>query len=179
MHKSSGLFPRKCGIAIIKFDSSWATEFLTELLTINKFTSTAPFIIHYYYLFILLLLLLLLYWSHISLIIITGEAGGAMSREDFIDNIAVDVLSKLPTLYEIWRVRKQFEMNITPTLVVLLQELERLLLNCIITFQITEQSSENCPQLVLTPLCEVGAACPLFPFRPLIRHNFSIIFRTL
>jgi dynein heavy chain, axonemal len=48
-----------------------------------------------------------------------------MSREDFIDTIAVDVLGKLPVLYEIWRVRKQFEMNITPTLVVLLQELER------------------------------------------------------
>lgn len=48
-----------------------------------------------------------------------------MSREDFIDLTAVDVLSKLPELYEIWRVRKQFEMNITPTLVVLLQELER------------------------------------------------------
>ncbi|XP_028025407.1 dynein heavy chain 10, axonemal [Bombyx mandarina] len=65
-------------------------------------------------------------WGHlIELQPQTSEAGGAMSREDFIDNIAVDVLSKLPTLYEIWRVRKQFEMNITPTLVVLLQELER------------------------------------------------------
>ena len=48
-----------------------------------------------------------------------------MSREDFIDTAAVDVMAKLPTPFEIWRVRKQFEMNITPTLVVLLQELER------------------------------------------------------
>ncbi|XP_068620608.1 LOW QUALITY PROTEIN: dynein axonemal heavy chain 10 [Battus philenor] len=55
----------------------------------------------------------------------TSEGGGAMSREDFIDLIAVDVLGKLPALYEIWRVRKQFEMNITPSVVVLLQELER------------------------------------------------------
>ncbi|XP_059059014.1 dynein axonemal heavy chain 10 [Achroia grisella] len=65
-------------------------------------------------------------WGHlIELQPQTSESGGAMSREDFIDMIAVDVMSKLPAVYEIWRVRKQFEMNITPTLVVLLQELER------------------------------------------------------
>nr|XP_049701305.1 dynein axonemal heavy chain 10 [Helicoverpa armigera] len=65
-------------------------------------------------------------WGHlIELQPQTSEGGGAMSREDFIDGTAVDVLSKLPAPYEIWRVRKQFEMNITPTLVVLLQELER------------------------------------------------------
>lgn len=50
-----------------------------------------------------------------------------MSRDDFIDTIAVDILSKLPPPYEVWRVRKQFEMNITPSIVVLLQELERYL----------------------------------------------------
>ncbi|KAL4712608.1 hypothetical protein ACJJTC_007203 [Scirpophaga incertulas] len=65
-------------------------------------------------------------WGHlIELQPQTSDTGGAMSREDFIDSIAVDVLAKLPVLYEIWRVRKQFEMNITPTVVVLLQELER------------------------------------------------------
>ncbi|CAH0724307.1 unnamed protein product, partial [Brenthis ino] len=55
----------------------------------------------------------------------SGEGGGTMSREEFIDTIAVDILSQLPAQYEVWRVRKQFEMNITPTVVVLLQELER------------------------------------------------------
>ncbi|KPJ14719.1 Dynein heavy chain 10, axonemal [Papilio machaon] len=65
-------------------------------------------------------------WSHlIELQPQTSEGGGAMSREDFIDSIAVDVLAKLPAQYEVWRVRKQFEMNITPAVVVLLQELER------------------------------------------------------
>ncbi|XP_063540762.1 dynein axonemal heavy chain 10 [Cydia strobilella] len=65
-------------------------------------------------------------WGHlIELQPKTSEGGGAMSREDFIDNIAVDVLGKLPPLYEVWRVRKAFEMNLTPTGVVLLQELER------------------------------------------------------
>ncbi|XP_075981627.1 dynein heavy chain at 89D [Anticarsia gemmatalis] len=65
-------------------------------------------------------------WGHlIELQPQTSEGGGAMSREEFIDLTAVDVMSKLPVEFEIWRVRKQFEMNITPTLVVLLQELER------------------------------------------------------
>ncbi|VVD00171.1 unnamed protein product [Leptidea sinapis] len=54
-----------------------------------------------------------------------GEGGGTMSREEFIDSVAVDILGTLPVQYEVWRVRKQFEMNITPTTVVLLQELER------------------------------------------------------
>ncbi|GBP55419.1 Dynein heavy chain 10, axonemal [Eumeta japonica] len=65
-------------------------------------------------------------WEHlVELQPQTSEGGGAMSREDFIDYVAVDILGKLPPEYEIWRVRKQFEMSITPTLVVLLQELER------------------------------------------------------
>ncbi|KAJ0174233.1 hypothetical protein K1T71_010379 [Dendrolimus kikuchii] len=65
-------------------------------------------------------------WGHlIELQPQTSEGGGALSREDFIDTTAVDILGQLPALYEIWRVRKMFEMNITPTLVVLLQELER------------------------------------------------------
>ncbi|KAI8420259.1 hypothetical protein MSG28_008800 [Choristoneura fumiferana] len=43
-------------------------------------------------------------WGHlIELQPQTSEGGGAMSREDFIDLIAVDVLGKLPPLYEIWR----------------------------------------------------------------------------
>nr|XP_034835442.1 dynein heavy chain 10, axonemal [Maniola hyperantus] len=65
-------------------------------------------------------------WGHlIELQPQTSEGGGAMSREEFIDMTAVDIMSKLPPLYEVWRVRKQFEMNITPSIVVLLQELER------------------------------------------------------
>lgn len=34
-------------------------------------------------------------------------------------------MKKLPPAFEIWRIKKSFAMNITPTLVVLLQELER------------------------------------------------------
>ncbi|XP_045502201.1 dynein axonemal heavy chain 10 [Colias croceus] len=65
-------------------------------------------------------------WGHlIELQPQTSDSGGTMSRDDFIDMIAVDILNKLPAEYEIWRVRKQFEMNMTPSAVVLLQELER------------------------------------------------------
>lgn len=48
-----------------------------------------------------------------------------MSRDQFIDNIAGDILKKLPPAFEIWKIKKSFAMNVTPTLVVLLQELER------------------------------------------------------
>ncbi|XP_049877279.1 dynein axonemal heavy chain 10 [Pectinophora gossypiella] len=65
-------------------------------------------------------------WGHlIELQPQTSEAAGGMSRDDFVDNVATDVLDKLPAEFEIWRVRKANEMNITPSLVVLLQELER------------------------------------------------------
>lgn len=39
--------------------------------------------------------------------------------------MAEDILKKLPPAFEIWRIKKSFAMNITPTLIVLLQELER------------------------------------------------------
>lgn len=42
-----------------------------------------------------------------------------------IDYIAEDILKKVPQTFEIWRIKKSFAMNITPTLIVLLQELER------------------------------------------------------
>nr|CAD7410627.1 unnamed protein product [Timema poppensis] len=55
----------------------------------------------------------------------TGTVSGGISRDDFIDGVAKDILDKIPPLFEIDRVRKTYEMNITPTIVVLLQELER------------------------------------------------------
>lgn len=48
-----------------------------------------------------------------------------MSREEFILNVANDVLNKIPEAYEIWKVRRDFQLTMTPTIVVLLQELER------------------------------------------------------
>jgi len=54
-----------------------------------------------------------------------AEAATGVSREDYIDNVANDILEKLPTDFDIDKTRKKFGSNITPTSVVLLQELER------------------------------------------------------
>lgn len=48
-----------------------------------------------------------------------------MTRDELIDGVAEDLLQKLPKTFEIYKIRKTFQMNITPTGVVLLQELER------------------------------------------------------
>jgi dynein heavy chain, axonemal len=54
-----------------------------------------------------------------------GQTSGGTTRDQFIDNVADDILKRLPKPFEIWRIKKSFAMNITPTLIVLLQELER------------------------------------------------------
>lgn len=68
-----------------------------------------------------------LYYTYCYLIscIILGATGEGISREDFIMNVADDVLNKIPKEYEIWKIRKHFQLVMTPTIVVLLQELER------------------------------------------------------
>ncbi|XP_030371764.1 dynein heavy chain 10, axonemal [Scaptodrosophila lebanonensis] len=55
----------------------------------------------------------------------TGEGTGGISRDDFIDNVAAGILKKLPAAFETWRIRKQIQMSLSPTGVVLLQELDR------------------------------------------------------
>lgn len=54
-----------------------------------------------------------------------GTMTGGFSRDKFIDSVCDEILKKLPPPFEIWRIKKSFAMNITPTLIVLLQELER------------------------------------------------------
>jgi len=54
-----------------------------------------------------------------------GEAATGISREDYIENVANDILGKLPTDFDIDKTRKKFGSSISPTSVVLLQELER------------------------------------------------------
>lgn len=51
--------------------------------------------------------------------------GEGISREEFIENVAKDILKKIPEEYEIWKVRRYFQRMMSPTIVVLLQELER------------------------------------------------------
>lgn len=55
----------------------------------------------------------------------TGAIGGGISHDEFIDNVASDILNKVPKLFEVWRIKKALQMNLTPTGVVLLQELDR------------------------------------------------------
>lgn len=55
----------------------------------------------------------------------TADTGTGISREEFISGIASDIQAKLPQMFELDVVRRKFAENITPTSVVLLQELER------------------------------------------------------
>jgi dynein heavy chain len=65
-------------------------------------------------------------WSHlVELQPQTGDSSSGISREDFIDQIATDVLNKLPKEFELDKIRKNLGTEISPTTVVLLQELER------------------------------------------------------
>lgn len=55
----------------------------------------------------------------------TGDSGGGMSREEFIGNIAGDVLKRCPALFETLYIAKNIGGPPSPTQVVLLQELDR------------------------------------------------------
>ena len=55
----------------------------------------------------------------------TGGDAGGISREEFIGKIAADIQSKLPLVYDVGGIRKKMGQEITPTSVVLLQELDR------------------------------------------------------
>lgn len=55
----------------------------------------------------------------------TGDTGGGISREDYIDKVANDVLVKLPEEFDMDKLRKRYGIDISPTTVVLLQELDR------------------------------------------------------
>ncbi|KAJ7387133.1 Dynein heavy chain 10, axonemal [Desmophyllum pertusum] len=64
-------------------------------------------------------------WNHlVELQPQTGGEAGGVSREEFIAKIATDIQGKLPPLFDVDRVRKSLA-EITPTYVVLLQELDR------------------------------------------------------
>ena len=55
-----------------------------------------------------------------------GEASGGMSRDEYIDNVAADLLKLIPQQYDVTKVWKKFGgETISPTSVVLLQELDR------------------------------------------------------
>ena len=56
-----------------------------------------------------------------------GGAGGGTSREDFVSNVAADLLTKVPEPFDLPAIKRQSrdQKVIAPTFVVLLQEIER------------------------------------------------------
>ena len=56
---------------------------------------------------------------------IVGAAPSGASREDYVQQVAMDMVARLPPSFELDKIRKKFGSEITPTTVVLLQELER------------------------------------------------------
>jgi dynein heavy chain len=53
-----------------------------------------------------------------------GAAAGSVNREEYIEKVAGDILNKLPEVFDIYNIRKQFDTP-SPTQIVLMQELER------------------------------------------------------
>ncbi|XP_067295015.1 dynein axonemal heavy chain 10 isoform X2 [Pseudorasbora parva] len=65
-------------------------------------------------------------WTHlIELQPQTGDSGGGISRDEYISQVARDIQSKLPEAFDLDVIRKKLGLEISPTTVVLLQELER------------------------------------------------------
>ncbi|XP_019908369.3 dynein heavy chain 10, axonemal [Esox lucius] len=65
-------------------------------------------------------------WTHlIDLQPQTGESGGGVSRDEYISAVARDIQNKLPQVFDLDLIRRKFGLEISPTSVVLLQELER------------------------------------------------------
>ncbi|MBN3296580.1 DYH10 protein, partial [Amia calva] len=65
-------------------------------------------------------------WTHlIDLQPQTGESGGGISRDEYISQVAKDIQNKLPKVFDLDVIRKKFGLEVSPTSVVLLQELER------------------------------------------------------
>lgn len=56
---------------------------------------------------------------------VSGETGAGISRDEYIANVAKDIENKLPQVFDLDHIRKSYGLNISPTTVVLLQELER------------------------------------------------------
>lgn len=48
-----------------------------------------------------------------------------VSKDEFIDNVAKEILTKIPAPYDINKVKRNFGVAVTPTAIVLFQELER------------------------------------------------------
>jgi len=54
-----------------------------------------------------------------------GENCGEVRRDEFIDDAAKDIIERIPPPYDVARTRRIYELKLTPTITVLLQELQR------------------------------------------------------
>lgn len=54
-----------------------------------------------------------------------GETSTGISRDQFIENTASDILKRIPIKFDLDKIRKKYGLDVSPTTVVLLQELER------------------------------------------------------
>lgn len=54
----------------------------------------------------------------------TDDLCGDTNRDNITDSIALDILERLPKRFEIWRVKEALQMKLSPTGVVLLQDLQ-------------------------------------------------------
>ncbi|KYN43305.1 Dynein heavy chain 10, axonemal, partial [Trachymyrmex septentrionalis] len=65
-------------------------------------------------------------WKHlIELQPQTAVSDIGVSKDEFIDNVAKEILTKIPAPYDISKVKRNFGVGVTPTAIVLFQELER------------------------------------------------------
>ncbi|XP_006894689.1 PREDICTED: dynein heavy chain 10, axonemal [Elephantulus edwardii] len=65
-------------------------------------------------------------WTHLlELQPQTGESSSGISRDDYIGQVAMDIEHKMPKVFNLDQIRKHLGTAISPTSVVLLQELER------------------------------------------------------
>ncbi|KAI5708665.1 hypothetical protein M8J76_000623 [Diaphorina citri] len=55
----------------------------------------------------------------------SASAGGGISREQYVDKACADILAKLPPEFDVPRIKRDKGRVLTPTLVVLFQELDR------------------------------------------------------
>lgn len=58
-------------------------------------------------------------------VLVVGESSSGISRDDYIGQVAKDIENKMPKVFDLDLVRKHLGIGISPTSVVLLQELER------------------------------------------------------
>lgn len=58
-------------------------------------------------------------------VLVLGESSSGISRDDYIGQVAKDIENKMPKIFDLDQIRKQLGVGISPTSVVLLQELER------------------------------------------------------